>query len=42
MDVVEPYLLKIGFLKRTQRGREITDFAKTHLGVIKERQKQLL
>jgi Holliday junction DNA helicase RuvB len=30
-DVVEPYLLKIGFLRRTSRGREITDKAKEHL-----------
>lgn len=42
VDVVEPYLLKIGFLKRTQRGREITDLAKRHLGLVKESQKQLL
>ena len=25
VDVIEPYLLKIGFLKRTPRGRELTD-----------------
>jgi Holliday junction DNA helicase RuvB len=30
-DVYEPFLLKIGFLKRTPRGREITDLAKEHL-----------
>lgn len=28
MDTVEPYLLKAGFLKRTSRGREITDLAR--------------
>ncbi|RKY36929.1 MAG: Holliday junction branch migration DNA helicase RuvB [Candidatus Omnitrophota bacterium] len=34
MDVVEPYLLKIGFLKRTQRGRQASDLAYRHLGKI--------
>ncbi len=32
VDVLEPYLLKIGFLKRTARGREITEVALRHLG----------
>ena len=27
VDVIEPYLLKIGFLKRTPRGRELTDIS---------------
>jgi len=31
-DVVEPFLLKIGFLKRTPRGRELTDLAYEHMG----------
>lgn len=31
VDVVEPFLLKIGFLKRTPRGREVTKFAYEHL-----------
>ncbi len=31
-DVVEPYLLKIGFLRRTPRGRELTDLAYEYLG----------
>ncbi len=30
-DVVEPYLLQIGFLRRTKRGREITPQACEHL-----------
>ncbi|MCA9406715.1 MAG: Holliday junction branch migration DNA helicase RuvB, partial [Candidatus Omnitrophica bacterium] len=30
-DVVEPYLLKIGFVKRTPRGRELSDAALKHL-----------
>jgi Holliday junction DNA helicase RuvB len=37
VDVVEPFLLKIGFLKRTPRGREATKEAYKHLDVaIKE------
>ncbi len=32
-DVVEPYLLQIGFLRRTKRGREITKSACNHLGL---------
>ncbi|MFA5088414.1 MAG: Holliday junction branch migration DNA helicase RuvB [Candidatus Omnitrophota bacterium] len=31
VDVVEPYLLKSGFLKRTSRGREITESARRHI-----------
>ena len=31
-DVVEPYLLQIGFLRRTKRGREITAAACEHMG----------
>ena len=31
VDVVEPYLLKMGFLRRTSRGREITDRARNLL-----------
>jgi len=32
VDVVEPFLLKIGFLKRTPRGRELTELAYQHMG----------
>ena len=32
-DVVEPYLLQIGFVRRTKRGREITPTACKHLGL---------
>ncbi len=32
MDVVEPYLLQLGFLNRTSRGREVTDLGYRHLG----------
>ncbi|MCP4650009.1 MAG: Holliday junction branch migration DNA helicase RuvB [PVC group bacterium] len=34
IDVVEPFLLKIGFLKRTSRGRQVTEAAYKHLGKI--------
>ena len=30
-DVIEPYLLKIGFLKRTPRGRELAHRGKMHI-----------
>ncbi|MDI3298295.1 MAG: Holliday junction branch migration DNA helicase RuvB [Bacillota bacterium] len=32
-DVVEPYLLKIGFLRRTAQGRRSTRAAEEHLGI---------
>lgn len=32
-DMVEPYLLQIGFLKRTPRGRVVTKAAYDHLGL---------
>lgn len=32
-DVYEPYLLQNGFLKRTSRGRVVTDKAYVHLGI---------
>lgn len=32
VDIVEPFLLKIGFLKRTPRGRELTKLAYEHMG----------
>lgn len=32
-DVYEPYLLQIGFLQRTPRGRVVTPAAYTHLGL---------
>lgn len=33
MDVVEPYLLQLGFLDRTPRGRKATPLAYQHLGI---------
>ena len=32
-DVYEPYLLQNGFLKRTNRGRVVTEKAYKHLGI---------
>lgn len=31
-DVIEPYLMQVGFIKRTPRGRVVTPAAYTHLG----------
>lgn len=33
-DVYEPYLMQIGFLSRTQRGRCVTPLAYSHLGLV--------
>ena len=35
-DVYEPYLLQIGLLKRTARGRMVTDLAYQHLNIKKK------
>jgi Holliday junction DNA helicase RuvB len=32
-DVVEPYLMQIGFLARTPRGRQLTPSGWEHLGL---------
>ena len=32
-DVYEPYLIQIGFVKRTPQGREVTNAAKKHLNI---------
>lgn len=37
MDVYEPYLIQLGFLKRTPRGREATPLAYEHMGIPYER-----
>ncbi|MHC4337992.1 MAG: Holliday junction branch migration DNA helicase RuvB [Planctomycetota bacterium] len=41
-DVVEPYLLQIGFLRRTKRGREITKQACEHLGLKSPKKKHTI
>jgi Holliday junction DNA helicase RuvB len=40
MDVVEPYLLQLGFIDRTPRGRTATRLAYEHLGLPYERMDQ--
>ena len=35
-DVYEPYLLQLGFLQRTPRGRIVTDLGREHLGALRE------
>jgi Holliday junction DNA helicase RuvB len=37
-DVVEPYLLQIGYLARTRQGRRLTAAAADHLGLPRPRQ----
>ncbi len=39
-DVVEPYLLQIGFLRRTKRGREVTKQACDHLSLKPHKKKK--
>ena len=40
-DVVEPYLLQKGFIRRTKRGREITESACKHLGLKYHKKKKV-
>lgn len=40
-DVYEPYLMQIGFIGRTPRGRVVTNAAYTHLGIEKPGQQNL-
>lgn len=39
-DVYEPYLMQIGYIKRTPRGRVATDHAYKHLGISNKEQPQ--
>jgi len=39
-DVVEPYLLKAGLMRRTPRGRELTEEAYRHMGFKRKGQAQ--
>jgi Holliday junction DNA helicase RuvB len=36
-DVYEPFLLQLGFLMRTPRGRTVTDLGRAHLGALPDR-----
>ncbi len=40
-EVYEPFLIQKGFIIRTPRGREVTELAYKHLGLIKDNQKGL-
>jgi Holliday junction DNA helicase RuvB len=40
-DVYEPYLLQLGFIQRTPRGRIVTDRGRDHLGAGPERETRL-
>ncbi|MFW5821005.1 MAG: Holliday junction branch migration DNA helicase RuvB [Bacteroidota bacterium] len=40
-EVYEPFLIKEGFMKRTPRGREVTESAYKHLGILKDSQNSL-
>ncbi len=40
-EVYEPFLIKEGFMKRTPRGREVTENAYRHLGILKNNQNAL-
>ena len=40
-EVYEPFLIQQGFIVRTPRGREVTERAYKHLGIIKDNQKGL-
>lgn len=40
-DVYEPYLMQIGFLTRTSRGRCVTGAAYQHLGILRDGQEHL-
>lgn len=41
-DVYEPYLMQIGFLARTSRGRMLTDLAAKHFGLQKKNSQEAL
>ena len=40
-DVYEPYLLQLGFLQRTPRGRVVTRLGRKHIGVLAESESSL-
>lgn len=41
-EVYEPFLIKEGFMKRTPRGREVTELAYKHLGRVKQTEQGFL
>lgn len=40
-EVYEPFLIKEGYIKRTPRGREVTELSYKHLGIIRNSQDRL-
>lgn len=40
-DVYEPYLMQLGFLQRTPKGRCVTSLAYKHLGIVANKEEQL-
>ncbi len=40
-EVYEPFLIKEGFIKRTPRGREVTELAYKHLGILRNNENTL-
>ena len=42
LEIYEPYLLQLGLLKRTHRGRIVTDLAYSHLGFTSKRKQMSL
>ena len=42
VDVYEPYLMKLGLLKRTSRGRVVTEEGKQHIGTPEGKQEKLI
>ena len=41
-EVYEPFLIKEGYIKRTPRGREVTELAYKHLGIVQDGKSGLL
>ena len=41
VDIVEPFLLSVGLLKRTARGRKVTRLAYQHLAAVKSESLEL-
>ena len=41
-DVLEPYLLKNGFIQRTPRGRVVTEHAWSHLGISRGKRRKIV
>ena len=41
-DVYEPYLLQLGFIQRTPRGRVITELGREHIGAARDRGRAVL